>query len=208
MTRFYKNPGRVAPNVAVMSKDISELFEAAGERAAAVLDGIDDSRLDAPTPCTEYDVRGLVNHLIHVVIQFQALAAKRPSDFSTTPDYVAGEPDWRGRFAKETAQLAAAWAAPGALEGKTGLMDMPATTVSRMALGDLVVHAWDLARATGQTYEPVPEVLADITPVWAELVPGGRQMGAFGDPVPTPAGASPLDALLAMTGRDPQWSAR
>ncbi|SDK20289.1 TIGR03086 family metal-binding protein [Streptomyces indicus] len=189
-----------------MSKDINALFTTAAERAGAVLDGIDDSRLGAPTPCAEYDVRGLVNHLLHVVVQFQALAAKQPSDFSTTPDYVADDPDWRGRFAKEAARLADAWSAPGALEGTTGLMDMPATTVSRMALGDLVVHAWDLARATGQSYEPDPEVLADITPVWAELVPGGRKMGAFGDPVDVPADASPLDALLAMCGRDPRWS--
>ncbi|MFI6938899.1 TIGR03086 family metal-binding protein [Streptomyces sp. NPDC050418] len=188
-----------------MSKDITELFEAAGHRAAAVLDGIDDSALDSPTPCAEYDVRGLVNHLLHVVVQFQALAAKEPSDFATTPDYVADEPDWRGRFAKETARLGEAWARPGALEGATGLMGMPATTVSRMALGDLVVHAWDLARATGRTYVPDPDVLADIAPVWAELVPGGRKMGAFGEPVDVPEGASPLDTLLALTGRDPRW---
>ncbi|WP_415949557.1 TIGR03086 family metal-binding protein [Streptomyces sp. KLOTTS4A1] len=139
-----------------MSNDISALLEAAGERVAVVLDGIDDGMLDAPTPCSEYDVRGLLNHLLHVTVQFQALAAKRTPDFTATPDYVADEPDWRGLFAKERAQLAAAWAAPGALEGATGLSGLPATTVARMILGDYVVHGWDLARATGRPYEPAP----------------------------------------------------
>ncbi|MBC9714909.1 TIGR03086 family protein [Streptomyces sp. TRM66268-LWL] len=188
------------------NQQISELMTVAGERASAVLDGIEDGQLGAPTPCAEYDVRALANHLLHVVVQFQALAAKQIPDFSTTPDYIGEDPEWRKRFAAEVHRLAQAWAAPGALEGVTGMMDMPAPTVARMALGDLVVHAWDLAEATGQTYAPDPAVVADVAPAFAELAPGGRQMGVFGDPVDVPENASPLDRLLALTGRDPQWT--
>ncbi len=191
-----------------MTQQISELMTTAADRAAAVLDGIDDGQLGAPTPCAEFDVRAVVNHLLHVVVQFRALAAKQPSDFSTTPDYVAEDPGWRKRFIAESGRLAQAWAEPGALEGTTGAMDMPAPMVARMILGDLVIHAWDLARATGQTYVPAPEVVADIGPTWAELAPGGRQMGVFGEPVDVPEDASPLDTLLGLCGRDPQWTPR
>ncbi|NGO78569.1 TIGR03086 family protein [Streptomyces sp. YC504] len=191
-----------------MTKQISELMAAAGDRAAAVLDGIEDGQLGAPTPCAEYDVRALVNHLLHVVVQFQALAADRPVDFSETPDYVGEDPEWRKRFAVEVGRLAQAWAAPGALEGATGALGMPAPTVARMALGDLVVHPWDLARATGQEYVPDPETVDDVAPTFAELAPGGREMGVFGPPVDVPGHASPLDALLGIIGRDPQWTPR
>ncbi|WP_199546538.1 TIGR03086 family metal-binding protein [Streptomyces sp. N35] len=191
-----------------MTQQISELMATAGDRATAVLDGIEDAQLGAPTPCAEYDVRALVNHLLQVVVQFQALAAKQPADFSATPDHVAEDPEWRKRFAVEVRRLAQAWAEPGALEGPTGMMGMPAPTVARMALGDLVVHAWDLAQATGQTYVPDPDTVADVAPAFAELAPGGRQMGVFGAPVDVAEHVSPLDALLALTGRDPHWAPR
>ncbi|MFE7352367.1 hypothetical protein ACFU8Q_03970 [Streptomyces sp. NPDC057543] len=51
---------------------ISELLETAAGRAVPVLAGIDDNRLGDPTPCTEYDVRTLINHLFQVVVNFHA----------------------------------------------------------------------------------------------------------------------------------------
>jgi uncharacterized protein (TIGR03086 family) len=190
-----------------MTKPLSELLAAAAERSVPVVCGITDEQLDHPTPCAEYDVRGLANHLFQVMVNFQALAAKKEADFSVAPDYV-GHGDWRGAFEKETAALVKAWAEPGAEEGTSGAMGLPAGTVGRMALDDLTVHAWDLARATGQEYTPDPVVVAEALRSCAELAPTGRKMGAFGEEFPLPdggAGASDLDRLLAMTGRDPGW---
>ncbi|MGW7086005.1 TIGR03086 family metal-binding protein [Streptomyces sp. NPDC054871] len=188
---------------------LADLLKAATTQAVPVVRAIPEERLDAPTPCAEYDVKALVNHLLQVIVQFQALAAKQDSDFSESPDYVAEGPDWRDRFADEAGKLVAAWAAPGADEGTTGAMAMPAKTVGCMALLDLTVHAWDLARATGQEYEPAPEsigVVAVLRETVAGLGPTARKMGVLGEPVTAPEGASELERLLAETGRDPHWT--
>lgn len=190
-----------------MTKTISHLLEAAAERSVPVVLGINDDRLADPTPCARYDVRELADHLFQVVVNFQALAAKKDADFSAAPDHV-GHGDWRATFAAETAALVRAWAAPGAEEGTTGAMGLPAATVGRMVLGDLTVHAWDLARATGQEYTPDPVVVADLLGTFAALAPTARRMGAFGEEFPLPdggAGAPEFDRLLALTGRDPGW---
>ncbi|MGA4840331.1 TIGR03086 family metal-binding protein [Streptomyces sp. G45] len=187
---------------------IGDLLALAAARAVPVVRGIGDERLAAPTPCAEYDVRDLLNHLFQVVEQFRSLAAKGDADFSSTPDRVAEDPGWRERFAKETDALVAAWSAPGADEGTAGAMGLPAATVGGMALLDLTVHAWDLARATGQEYPvdagllPVVEALRATV---AELAPMARSRGVFGAPVPVAADAPVLDRLLAETGRDPLW---
>ncbi|MFH9003533.1 TIGR03086 family metal-binding protein [Streptomyces afghaniensis] len=188
------------------SHTLGDLLAVARERAVPVVRAVPDEALSAPTPCADYDVKSLVNHLFQVVVEFQKLAAKGESDFSTTPDRVGAGHDWRERFAEETDRLVAAWSAPGAEEGTAGAWQMPARLVGSMALLDLTVHAWDLARATGQEYraddelEPVLEQLAGTV---AELAPTARSTGVFGEPVPVAEGASAFERLLGQTGRDP-----
>ncbi|MDO0912699.1 TIGR03086 family metal-binding protein [Streptomyces sp. DT2A-34] len=186
---------------------IGELLAMARERAVPVVRGVPDPALGAPTPCTEYDVKGLVNHLFQVIVQFQRLAAKEASQFGeSTPDRVAEGPDWRERLVAEADRLVAAWSVPGAEEGTTGAMDMPARLVGSMALLDLTVHVWDLARATGQDYPGADEaVVAELAGAVDELAPTARKMGVFGEPVPEAEGASAFERLLARTGRDPRW---
>ncbi|MBK5990855.1 TIGR03086 family protein [Streptomyces sp. MBT58] len=186
-----------------MTQTISELLEAAADRALPVVRGIDDGQLDRRTPCAEYDVRALVNHLFQVVVNFQALAAREEADFSQEPDFVTG--DWRGRFGAETARLVEAWGVPGAEEGTTGQMGLPARTVGLMVLGDLTVHAWDLARATGAEFAPDPGVVEEVGPGLAALAPQAREMKVFGEPFPVRAGATAFERVLAVTGRDPGW---
>ncbi|MER5441345.1 TIGR03086 family metal-binding protein [Streptomyces sp. NPDC002790] len=184
------------------TKPLGALLAAAVSRAVPVVAGIGDKALDAPTPCANYDVRALANHLFHVVVEFQKLAVKQDSDFTAPPDYVA-EADWRERFAREAQALVEAWSTPGAEEGTTGALNMPARTVGGMALLDLTAHAWDLARATGQEYGADPAVVSELTAVVEQLAPTGREMGAFGAAVPVGADADPLARMLAATGRDP-----
>ncbi|MFC9126903.1 TIGR03086 family metal-binding protein [Streptomyces sp. NPDC057099] len=187
---------------------IGELLGMARERAVPVVRGIPDAALAAPTPCAEYDVRALVDHLFQVIVQFQRLAAKEASDFGGSPDPVAGSPEWRERFARETDRLVAAWSAPGAEDGTTGAMNMPARLVGSMALLDLTVHVWDLARATGQEDPGADEaVVAELSGAVDELAPTARKMGVFGEAVPVTEDASPLERLLGRTGRDPSWNA-
>lgn len=189
-----------------MSEDICGLLKSAAAAARPVVDGIDDARLGDPTPCAEYDVKNLINHLFLVVTNFQVLAAGEGADFSTTPDRLTG--DWRGEFAAETERLVAAWSAPGALEGVSAGMGLPQTTVARMVLLDLTLHAWDLARATGQDFTPVPGAADSLHGFMDEMGPTARKMGMLGEPVEVAADAPAFERLLGLSGRDPRWSGR
>ena len=104
--------------------------------------------------------------------------------------------------------LVAAWSAPEAWRGMTsmgGPQEMPARMIGAMAVGEVVVHGWDLARATGQQVawdETLLEFLYDEVAKTAEL---GREMRAYGAEVTVPRTAPVLDRMLGLTGRDPQW---
>ncbi|MFC9608091.1 TIGR03086 family metal-binding protein [Streptomyces niveus] len=186
-----------------MDDKISTLLEAAAADALPVLRGVRDDQLTLPTPCVEYDVHGLLDHLFQVITNFQALAGKGESDFGTAPEHLAA--DRRERFAAEIDRLIEAWAAPGAEDGLTGAMNMPARTVGAMALGDLTVHSWDLARATGQPYEPDAAVVRMLGVEFVALAPTARSMNVFGEPFAVAGDVTPFEYLLAETGRDPGW---
>jgi uncharacterized protein (TIGR03086 family) len=85
-------------------------------------------------------------------------------------------------------------------------MGLPMATLGQMYLVDLVVHGWELARATGQPYEPEPETVSRALDFTDQMVEMGRQRGAFGPPVPVPDDAPALDRLLGIVGRDPAWT--
>ncbi|GIH11138.1 TIGR03086 family protein [Rhizocola hellebori] len=177
------------------------LLKAASAAAIPVVRGIEAKDLRLPTPCAEYTVEQLMNHLFLVVVNFQSLAAKGPADFSGTPDYLHG--DWQDRFEEETARLVDAWAQPSAMEGVSTGMGLPQEVVAQMALLDLTVHAWDLARATGQEFTPAPgaiEVLGAFVDLMGDQA---RQMKMFSEPCHVPDEASPMEKLIARTGRDP-----
>ncbi|MET9226044.1 TIGR03086 family metal-binding protein [Lentzea sp. NPDC003310] len=182
---------------------LSVLLDRARDHALPVIANITDDDLAKPTPCADYDVQALLDHLLHVVVEFQKLAAKQDADFSHTPTY----PDWRTRYPAESAKLVEAWGQPGATEGIAGNMQMPAQTVGGLALLDLTIHVSDLAQATGQRFDPDPEVIAEVKGLVEQMGPMAIEMKVFQAPAAAPADASPFEQLLATTGRDPRWSA-
>ncbi|MET8368173.1 TIGR03086 family metal-binding protein [Micromonospora profundi] len=187
-----------------MATQTSDLLAAAAPRTVGVVRGIADDQLDMPTPCREYVVRDLLNHLFEVVVNFQELAAKRPVEWVEKPDHLGD--GWRDRFAVEADRLVAAWSEPSSLVGVSPGMGMPQAVVGGMALLDLTVHGWDLAVATGQPYQPAPEAVAALHELVEQLGPTARKMGVFADPPPTTVDDVPdLHRLLAQTGRTPTW---
>jgi len=184
---------------------IARLLRAATDTALPVMYGIGDSELDARTPCDEFRVRDLVNHLYQVIVNFQALARREPADFSAAPDVTGA--DWRSGFAKETERLIESWSDPAALDGVSPGMGLPQLVVGQMALLDLTLHPWDLAVATGQAYRPDEAVVAELHGMVDQMAPMARQMKVFGPEVAVPAGAGDFDRLLAKAGRDPMWTA-
>jgi uncharacterized protein (TIGR03086 family) len=72
-------------------------------------------------------------------------------------------------------------------------------------LGELVIHGWDLAMATGQAFPCPPDAAEATRRVLADMAPMGRSYGIFAAEVPVPESASALDRALALSGREPAW---
>ena len=93
-----------------------------------------------------------------------------------------------------------AWHGTTHLGGPDGI---PAATVGGMVVGEMLVHGWDLAHATGQQPSWDHDVLEFVhreVETSAEL---GREMGIYGPEIPVPADASLLHRILGLTGRQP-----
>ena len=180
-----------------------DLVAAAAEPTRAVVRTITDDQLAARTPCADFDVRALVGHLLTwgpTLIGSGYGRSVPPADGA--PD------DWQDGLRRQLDEVVAAWSRPEAWQGTTpmGTMSLPAATVGGMVVGELVVHGWDLARATNQ---PVVWPEAVLEPLHEEIVrtaAQGREAQVYGPEVPVSAGATTLDRLLALTGRDPQWT--
>ena len=190
--------------------DGHSLVAAAAEPTAAVIRGIRADQLGVPTPCREYDVRGLVNHLLFwgpsLVAAAGGQAVPPPAATEREADLAGG--DWAGRLGAYLDAVVAAWGEPAAWRGTTrlgGPTELPADMVGGMVLGELVVHGWDLARATGQPVSWDGEVLAVLLDEVAKTAEQGRAMGVYGPAVPVPDSAPPLHRVLGLTGRNPDW---
>jgi uncharacterized protein (TIGR03086 family) len=171
-----------------------------------------DDQLGAPTPCSDATVADLLDHIDGLCQAFTAAAAKDSTHADQAPvaDGSRLGPDWRERIPDRLAELAAAWRAESAWTGMTraGGVDMPAEVAASVATNEVLVHGWDLAAATRHDYsadaELIEAALEFVGPT-ASQNPDGVP-GLFGAPVESPAGASPLDRLVAMTGRNPLWA--
>ena len=186
---------------------------AASDLAAGPLRAVTADQLTAATPCGEYDVRALVDHLAWAAVLSQRAATRMPLEHdwsSLTPaPFLDGVPveQWAAAVPAELDTAADAWADPAAWEGETlmGTTPMPAEVVGPLMLAEFVLHGWDLAQAVGAPYEVPAELgaatLAAVQPV-AQM---GRDGGWYGPEVPVPADAPAFDRALGLTGRDPAW---
>jgi uncharacterized protein (TIGR03086 family) len=179
------------------------LIDSTAATTIGVLRGVAD--LDAPTPCAEFDVRALVEHLL---TWGPSLAgAGRRETVPPLEDVRVGD-DWAARLEERVADIADAWGDDAAWEGTTHMgspTEMPADVVGGMVLVELLVHGWYLGRASGQRPEWDDDVLEFALDEVAKTADQGRAMGVYGAEVVVPDGASTLDRLLGLTGRDPRW---
>lgn len=187
-------------------------FGPAATTVARVVAGVREEQLDDPTPCPDLTVADLLDHLGGLSLAFQAAARKErpPGDGSPQADGSRLEPGWRYRIAAELERLAEAWRDPAAYDGLTlaGPVEMPGEVAALVALNEVVVHGWDIARATGQPYDPDPAAVAACLGFVASFEPPAEadDGGLFGPPVPVREDAPALDRLAGATGRDPAWT--
>jgi uncharacterized protein (TIGR03086 family) len=181
---------------------IDELRQALG-RLAGIFDGVSVDDYERPTPCTEYDVRTLMNHIVAGNLMFGSVARGENLDLSVfEQEHLDDDPP--GAFRRSAELALAGWQRPGALEENLGFGNLPGATVIRMHLVEALAHGWDLAQATGQDpkFDPhLAEVaLEAMRAMPQELVRGG---GFFGTEIPIDEHAPPVDRLVAFLGRDP-----
>jgi uncharacterized protein (TIGR03086 family) len=162
---------------------------------------------DLPTPCASWDVRALVNHVVHDVQQFTGMAGGARYQKSDTD--VIGD-DWTGAYRTAAEALLEAWRRDGALDRKIQLPfgEVPATWSVGQQVADLVVHGWDIAKATGQSTD-LDADLGQFALDWGRenLKPqfrGDEDSGkSFGPEVPVSDDLPLYDRLAAFWGRDP-----
>ncbi len=172
-----------------------DLLQAVLTHLALVVGGITEEQLHQPTPCTEFDVEQLRDHVLGWLTNFAAGFA-HPHGQAPSAD-IAGyraPTDPAAQVEASADRLDRAIRAGGAARPlRLGESEMPGDMALGMILWEYQVHGWDLARATGQQ--------------WSPPVEAAEESLAFANPVMVPEDAPPLDRLTGLSGRDPSWSA-
>jgi len=187
------------------------LMAAAAAEAARVVAGVPGHPMDAPTPCDDWDLRTLVNH----VILWTAYSAERRAHGESvaedlmTRDFTA-DPGFAQDYAAQIDRAVTAWSDPAAWERELGVMGSgtPAADVAAMLIAEMVLHGWDIARATGQEYAGDEAVAANVLATVEAQGELFRQYQGFAAIVPVEESATVLDRALSLSGRDPQWKPR
>lgn len=171
--------------------------------AQAVIDGIQASDFVKPTPCTEWDVKMLINHMCDALAFLAAPARGEQPQVNMGPPPDAVGTDASAAFAATTRELLDAWGAPGAETTTFTTMfgEQPGTFYLTLAVADTIVHAWDLSKATGVPYAMDANLAQlTLTAMQGMLSPEMRG-GAFGPEVPCDPSASVQERLIAFSGR-------
>lgn len=172
--------------------------------------GVHASQLGDPTPCKDFDVKALANHMAGLAMGTERAAKKleRIAPPNPMPDIVGDNPG--AAYAPLADAAVAAWSSAGAFEGETnfGPGEMPAQMAGAITLMEIAVHGWDLATATGQSYTMDADVATAVQQTVSQLAsPESRENGIFGPEIQVGGGESVQNQLLGLSGRDPNWSA-
>jgi uncharacterized protein (TIGR03086 family) len=187
----------------------------AARRLGELVQHIDDDQLGAPTP-GGIPVAGMLDHVGGLAVAFTAAATKDFGSVTATPPAPDGDrlgTEWRAEIPRALSALAQAWTDPDAWQGMTqvGGVTLPGQIAGQVALDEIVLHAWDLARGTGQPYQQDPATLEACLAAMTAMYPpeslDGRK-GIFEPPVPVLDDAPLVDRVVAYSGRDPGWPGR
>lgn len=160
-----------------------------------VLRDLDDADLERPTPCTEFTVAQLEQHLLSSISSLGGLAGSAV--------VLSSGGTLESRVADAARQAVEAWAARG-LEGvvQAGQQELPAPLVVGILSVEFLVHGWDFASATGRKVVVSDEVATYVLGLAEQIItPELRESAGFDPAVPVSSEAPALDRLLAFSGR-------
>ncbi len=177
----------------------SEQLRYQSEALQQLVAGVKPDQWGNPTPCAKWTVRELANHVVGGGTMFAASFRGETPAGDPSGDALGDDP--AGALAKVFADFESAADGPGAMDNEIVLpfATLPAQVALDVAKFDLLVHAWDIAHATGQTFEPPADVVASARATAETMVDGLRDGDTFADA--TEAKGSPMDQLAAFTGR-------
>ena len=181
------------------------------ENAAVIVSGIEADELGHPTPCPQYDVAGLIDHLVEAGHRAAALGRRQAPPAGDESPHVELS-DAPGQLRRAAAEAAQAWSDNSSLSLRHTMPwgeQYTGATLVDMYLAELAGHAWDLARATGQLSKLDPSLAlpalegaqAMIKPQYRNMVGPGAPFGSEVSPAP---GADDWERLAAFMGRDPR----
>jgi uncharacterized protein (TIGR03086 family) len=207
-----KLPGPAAVREIVVSSaeqpSVVELHGRAVEAFRSLVHQVPDGAWSAPTPCSDWDVRALVNHVAGE--ELWTVPLLEGSTIAEVGSRFDG--DVLGAVPTEVVDSAAkgavaAFEEPGAAQRSVHLSfgDTPATEYAMQLMADHVVHGWDLAVATGGDPRIDADLLAVLNPWFAQREDLYRGAGIVAERPPVPASDAQEELLVAF-GRDPSWT--
>jgi uncharacterized protein (TIGR03086 family) len=183
--------------------DVISALEQSYDQTAKLVARLTPAELDAPSPCAGWDVRATLNHLLGATWMFTLVNQGQAAD-EDAGDVIGDDASLAVTAAAK--ENLASWRQPGAFEGDRSYVfgTFPATGAAMLNLGEVVVHNWDVAKATGQELVIDPAVGKMIYD-WGVSIPldDFRDHGAFGPEVAVPASAPIVDRLVGLLGRQP-----
>jgi uncharacterized protein (TIGR03086 family) len=184
--------------------DIQDLDERALDQTGQIVAGIQPDQLSLPTPCSEWDVRTLLAHLVAGNLNSAARAEGKPSQADESEDLLGDNPAEAYRQSVETAKRA--WRQPGRLDQlyEMPMGTLPGRAVLSIRLLETVAHGWDLARGTGQEPAYDGDVVQAALDVAQANLGGERPTGfPFAPAIETTGDLPAIDRLAAFLGRQP-----
>lgn len=186
----------------------------ATKRLGGLVRTVEEDQLAWPTPNAGMTVGDILDHVQTLSQAFADAARKNPLGLTgppPQPDASNLGADWRARIPRALDELATAWNDPSAWAGmtKVGGIEMPGDAAGIVALDEVVIHGWDVARATGRGYEVETALLEGLLGFlnhMAEPDMAAAREGLFGPVVDVPTDAPLLHRVLGLTGRNPAWS--
>lgn len=181
---------------------IFDLRPAADAVAGVIGEGVPAERLGDPTPCPDWPVMVMLNHMLTLTGAFTDGARKVAREDTPEPQPALPD-DWPDLLRSRLDELVETWRDPAAWEGEAtvGGVTLPAPLTAAVVADELVVHGWDLAVALDRPYHPHPAAVAAAL-TFAEQF-ADLEGGPFGPSLPPVAGASELARLLRLSGRNP-----
>jgi uncharacterized protein (TIGR03086 family) len=179
------------------------LFDSAIIIAGDVVKLVRPEDMHKPTPCTEWDVQALLNHMLYELAWVPELCANKTAEEvgdALEGDLVAGDVQHSWHAYAETARQSAEQTPPERVVHLSS-GNVPASNYLDEVAGDIIVHTWDLARGIGRPFHIDEDVAKTIYKLTHSKIPVWREKGLIGPELPVAAGASAETKLLAMFGR-------